>query len=52
MLTNYTFMIPIRSKSTEEGIKAYLTGMYSTFGGNHYILSDRGSEFTVKQLTF
>ena len=34
MLTNYVFMIPIRSKSTEEVNKAYLTGVYSTFGGS------------------
>ena len=27
MLTNYIFMIPIRSKSTEEVINAYLMGM-------------------------
>ena len=52
MLTNYVLVIPIRSKSTEEVIKAYLTGVYSTFGGNKYILNDRGSEFTSKQFTF
>ena len=40
MLTNYVLMIPIRSKSTEKVIKAYLTGIYSIFGGNKYILSD------------
>ena len=51
MLTNYVFMIPIRSKSTEEVIKAYLTGVYSTFGGSKYILSDSRSEFTSKQFT-
>ena len=33
-------MIPIRLKSTEEVIKAYLTGMYSTFGGSKYIIID------------
>ena len=51
MLTNYVFMILIRSESTEEVIKAYLTGFYSTFGGSKYILSDQGSEFTSKQFT-
>ena len=49
MLTNYVFMIPIGSKSTEDIIKAYLTGVYATFRGNKYILSDHGSEFTSKQ---
>ena len=29
MLTNYIFMVPIKSKSTGEVIKAYLTGVYS-----------------------
>ena len=49
MLTNYIFMIPIRSKSTEYIIKAYLTGVYSIFRGSKYILSDCGSQFTSKQ---
>ena len=52
MLTNYMFMIPIRSKTTEDIIKAYLTAVYSTFRGSKYILSDHGSEFTCKQLEF
>ena len=52
MLTNYIFMIPLRSKTTEEVIKVYLTGIYSTFGGRKYILNDRGSELTSKQFTF
>ena len=52
MLTNYLFMISIKSESTEEVIKVYLMGVYSTFGGSKYILSDIGSEFTSKQFTF
>ena len=40
------------SKSTKEVIKVYLTGMYSTFGGSKYILSDRSSDLTSKQFTF
>ena len=52
MLTNYIFMIPIRSKSTEDLIKAYLIAVYSTFGGIKYILSDHSSEFTSKQFKF
>ena len=52
MLTNHVFMIPIKSKSTEEFIKAYLTVVYCTFGGSKYILSDGGSEFTNKQFIF
>ena len=45
-------MIPVRLKSTEDVIKAHLTGMYSTFGGNKYILSHKGNKFTSKQLTW
>ena len=52
MLTNYVFMILIRSKSTEDILKAYLTGVYSTFGGSKYILNDHNSEFTCKQFDF
>ena len=51
MLTNYVLMMPIRSESTEEIIKAYLTGVYSTFGGSKYIMSNLISEFTSKQFT-
>ena len=51
MLTNYVFLFPIKSKTTEEVIKAYLKNAYSTFGGSKYILSDKGGEFTGKQFT-
>ena len=51
ILTNYVFMIPIRSKNTEEVIIAYLTCVYTTFRGSKYILSDRGYEFTSIQFT-
>ena len=52
MLTNYVFMIPIRSKSTEDDIKVYCTGVYSTFRAFKDILSDHSIEFTRKKLTF
>ena len=52
MLTNYVFMICIRLKSTEEVIKAYLTGVYYIIRGSKYILSDCGSKCTSKQFTF
>ena len=41
MLTNYVLMIPIKSKSAEEVIRAYLTDVYSPFRGNQYLLSDK-----------
>ena len=52
MLTYYIFMIPIKSKTTEVVIKAYLKDVYSTFKDSKYILSDRGGEFTSKQFTW
>ena len=52
MLTHYLFMITIRSKSTEEVIRAYLTDVYSTFRCSKYILSDRGGEFPSKHFTW
>ena len=52
MLTNYIFMIPIRSKSTKDIMKAYHTGVYSTFRASKHILSDHDSEFTSKQFKF
>ena len=48
-LTNYIFMIPATSKSTEDIIKAYHTGVYSTVRSSKYILSDHSSKFTCKQ---
>ena len=52
MLTNYVFMIPLRSESTKDIIKPYHSGVYSSFGGSKYILSDHGSEFTGNQFAF
>ena len=49
MTTNYVFMIPIKSKTMEDVIKAYLKDVYSTFRGSKYITSERGSEFTSIQ---
>ena len=52
MLTNYVFMVPIKAKTTEDVIPAYLKHVYSTFGGSKCILNDRGSKFTRKQFTW
>ena len=52
MLTNYIFIIPTRSNSTKDIIKAYLTGVYATFGGTQYISSAHSGEFTSKQFEF
>ena len=52
MFTNYMFMIPLRSKCSDEVLKAYLTCVYLTFRGSKYILRNRGSDFTSKPFTW
>ena len=52
MLTNCVFMISIRSNSTEEIIKAYKMMSTTHLGTVQSILSDRGGEFTSKQITW
>ena len=49
MLIKYVLMIPIKLKTTEEVMKAYLENVYSAFGGSQYILSDKGGEYGIKQ---
>ena len=51
MLTNYIFMVPIKTKTTEDVINAYLKYVYSAFGHSKYILSDRWGEFSSNQFT-
>ena len=51
MLANYVFMIPIKTKTTEDVINVYLKHVYATFSGSKYILSDRDREFSSKQFT-
>ena len=43
-------MVPIPSKTTQQVIQAYLKKRYAQFGGNRYILTDRGSEFTSQMM--
>ena len=52
MLTNYAFMIPIKTKTTEDVINAYLQHIYAHFSGSKYILGDSGGEFFSKQFTW
>ena len=44
----YTFCIPLKSKTAEEVVQAYLHHVYSKFGGSEIILSDNGTEFKNK----
>ena len=48
MLTGYVFCIPLRTKTAEEVIQAYIDNIYSKFGGSIKILSDNGTEFKNK----
>ena len=48
MLTGYVFCIPLKTKTAEEVLQAYIDNMYSKFGGSLKILSDNGTEFKNK----
>ena len=48
MLTGYIFCIPLKTKTAEEVIQAYIDNIYSKFGGSMKILSDNGTGFKNK----
>ena len=48
MLTSYVFCIPLKTKTAEEVLQAYIDNMYSKFGGSIKILSDNGTKFKNK----
>ena len=48
MLTGNVFCIPLKTKTAEEVIQAYIDHIYSRFGGSLKILSDNGTEFKNK----
>ena len=45
MLTDYVFCVPLKTKTAEEVIQAYIDNVYSMFGGSLKLLSDNGTEF-------
>ena len=45
MLTGYVFCVPLKTKTAEEVIQAYIDNVYARFGGSLKILSDNGTEF-------
>ena len=49
MLTGYVFCVPLKTKTAEEVLQAYIDNMYSKFGGSIKILSDNGTEFKNKK---
>ena len=50
MLTGYVFCIPLKTKTAEEVIQAYINNIYSKFGGSMKILSDNGMEFKTQNI--
>ena len=48
MLTGYVFCVPLKTKTAEEVIQAYIDNIYSKFGGSLKMLSDNGTEFQNK----
>ena len=51
MLTGFTFCIPLKSKRTEDVMKAYIDHICCTFGPSRKILTDNGIEFKNKLWT-
>ena len=45
MLTGYVFCVPLKTKTAEEVIQAYIDNVYSKFGGSLKMLSDNDTEF-------
>ena len=48
MLTGYIFCVPLKTKTAEKVIQAYINNIYSKFRGSMKILSDNGTEFKNK----
>ena len=48
MLTGFTFCIPLKSKSVEDVIKAYIDHTCCTFGPSRKIITDNGTKFKNK----
>ena len=48
LLTGFTFCIPLKNKSAEEVLNAYLNQICCIFGPSRKILTDNGTEFRNK----
>ena len=48
MFTGFTWCIPLKTKTADEVVKAYLDHIYSLFGGSVKIMMDNGAEFKNK----
>ena len=50
ILTGFTWCIPLKTKTADDVVKAYLDHIYSLFGGSVKIMTDNGTEFKNKLL--
>ena len=48
LLTSYVFAVPMKEKSADNVVQAYLSGILAHRGGSIAILSDSGTEFQNK----
>ena len=48
MLTGFTWCVPLKTKTAEEVVKAYMDHIYCSFGGSIKILTDNGTKFKNK----
>ena len=48
MHTGFVFCIPLKTKSAEDVVWAYIDKVYSQFGGSERVLTDNGTEFKNK----
>ena len=48
MHTGFVFCIPLKTKSAEDVVRAYIDKVYSQFGGSEKVLTDNGTEFKNK----
>ena len=48
MLTGFTWCVPLKTKTAEEVVKAYMDHIYCNFGGSIKILTDNRTEFKNK----
>ena len=48
MHTGFVFCIPLKTKSAEDVVQAYIDKVYSQFGGSEKVLTDNGTEFKNK----
>ena len=48
MHTGFVFCIPLKTKSAEDVVQAYIHRVYSQFGGSVKVQTDNGTEFKNK----